>query len=122
MPAQSLNISIEQGSTFSMRIQLTSDTLDFTGSSGRGQIKKHYSDKTPLTSFAVILGQNLDLSFFLDIGLTAEQTAALPAARNQSSVQKSIEFVYDLELVLSDTVTVIRLLNGKVTMSPEITT
>ena len=105
--AQKANITIDQGSTFSSGIDLLDDNdepVDVSNYTARGQIRKHYSSSNAV-SFTTTLSNGS-----LVISLTATQTAAMTAGR----------YVYDLELV-DPANTVMRILEGIVTVTPEVT-
>lgn len=101
------NMVIDQGSTFASTIEIldeNDEALDVTSYTARGQIRKHYSS-TNAVSFTTSLSNGS-----LVISLTANQTANMVAGR----------YVYDLELV-DPANTVVRILEGIVTLTPEVT-
>lgn len=101
------NLVVDQGTTFASSIELldqNDEAVDVTGYSARGQIRKHFSS-TNSVSFTTGLSNGS-----LVISLTANQTANIISGR----------YVYDVELVDS-TGTVIRILEGIVTVTPEVT-
>lgn len=105
--AQKANITIDQGATFSSGIDLLNDNdepVDVTNYVARGQIRKHYTS-TNAVSFTTTLSNGS-----LVISLTAAQTANIVSGR----------YVYDIELV-DPSNTVIRILEGIVTVTPEVT-
>lgn len=105
--AQKANITIDQGTTFSSGIDLLNDNdeaVDVTNYTARGQIRKHYSSSNAV-SFTTTLSNGS-----LVISLTAAQTANMVAGR----------YVYDIELV-DPSNTVLRILEGIVTVTPEVT-
>lgn len=102
-----VNIIIDQGTSFSTTVELTDaqdqpvNTAIYTA---RGQIRKHFESNSS-TAFTTSFLQNE-----LTISLTANQTSNLVAGRH----------VYDVELV-DNSNNVIRLLEGVVTVTPEVT-
>lgn len=101
------NMVIDQGSTFASTIEIldeNDEAIDVTNYTSRGQIRKHYSS-TNAVSFTTTLSNGS-----LVISLTANQTANMVAGR----------YVYDLELV-DPANTVVRILEGIVTVTPEVT-
>lgn len=101
------NMVIDQGSTFASTIEIldeNDEALDVTNYTARGQIRKHYSS-TNAVSFTTSLSNGS-----LVISLTANQTTNMVAGR----------YVYDLELV-DPANTVVRILEGIVTLTPEVT-
>lgn len=104
------NLAIDQGTTFSVTITVTDDTgsvRDLTNYTARSQMRKSYYT-TANTAFTAGIASPTDGTITLD--LTATQTSALKAGR----------YVYDVELV-SNTATVERIVEGIVTIYPEVT-
>lgn len=101
------NLYIDQGTTFVNEIQLldeNDENLIVVGLSAFGKIKKHF-ESTNSISFTTSLSNGLLL-----ISLTPAQTSAMKAGR----------YMYDIELV-DASLKVTRILEGIVTLSPEIT-
>lgn len=101
------NLVIDQGSTFASSIELldqNDEALDVSGFTARAQLRKHYTS-TNAVSFSTGLANGT-----LVISLTANQTANVISGR----------YVYDIELV-DATGTVTRILEGIVTVTPEVT-
>jgi hypothetical protein len=105
--ATKANLVIDQGSTFASSIDILDDNdepVNLTNYTSRGQIRKHYTS-TNSVSFTTTLSNGS-----LIISLTANQTANMVSGR----------YVYDLELV-DPSNTVLRILEGIVTVTPEVT-
>lgn len=105
--ATKANLVIDQGSTFASSIDILDENdepVNLTSYSARGQIRKHYSS-TNSVSFTTTLSNGS-----LVISLTANQTANMVSGR----------YVYDLELI-DPSNTVLRILEGIVTVTPEVT-
>lgn len=104
------NLTIDQGTTFTANIDCTAsdgNTLNLTGYSVGGQLRKTY-DSTTNTVFTAIIANAL--TGRLQISLTAVQTGALSAGR----------YVYDVEI--TDNVGVItRVVEGQVEITPGVT-
>lgn len=101
------NLVIDQGTTFASSIELldeNDEAINVTGYTARGQIRKHYTS-TNAVSFTTTLSNGS-----LIISLTANQTANIVSGR----------YVYDLELV-DGSGTVVRILEGIATITPEVT-
>ena len=101
------NIVIDQGTTFASDISIldeNEDPIDLTGYLDRGQIRKTYTSTTAV-NFTTALAEGV-----LVLSLTANQTANIVSGR----------YVYDVELV-DTTNTVVRILEGIVTITPEVT-
>lgn len=111
MAAGHYNISIEQGSTWQLRLEIDSEVgvnKNLTGYSLACKIGKSYYDPAPI-SMATAYVQILQGIF--TISLSATQTAALDPAH---------EYVYDVEITDSSGV-VTRMIQGRATVSAGIT-
>ena len=111
MAAGVYNISIEQGSTWELRLEIDSQVgvdKNMTNYTVASKIGKSYYDTSPVSmNFAYIVQQ----SGIFKIWLTATQTALLDPAH---------EYVYDVEITdAADVVT--RIIQGRATVSPGIT-
>lgn len=107
--ATKANIVIDQGTTFSTSISLTDengDAIDLTGFTGRSQMRKHYTSSNS-QSFTVTLNSSEGT---VGLTLTSSQTANLVPGR----------YVYDVEVVSAANV-VSRIVEGIVTVTPEVT-
>jgi hypothetical protein len=107
--ATKANIIIDQGTTFSTTINLTDEDelpVNLTGYTGDAEIRKHYTSSNS-QSFSVSLG---GIAGTIVLSLTALQTANLAAGR----------YVYDVEITSSSN-TVSRIVEGIVTVTPEVT-
>jgi uncharacterized membrane protein YkoI len=105
------NIFVDQGSDFAMVVDLqqTVGTLDLTGYTARGQIKRTYSSSTSVSFTASVDSANNEL----DISLSAAQTGAMKAGR----------YVYDIEILDGNSpASVTRVLEGQVDVTPRVTT
>ena len=110
----STNFTAKQGADFSLNLVWKNDgvLVDLTGYTARMQLKMSYADTVPALSLTS--GSGITLGGVLgtiDIAITAIQTAALQATT----------YLYDLELVSSGG-QVTRLLEGKIKVTPEVTT
>lgn len=102
------NIVIDQGTTYSFTFNLTNadgSAKDLSSYTVAAQLRKSYYTSTA-TSFTT---STVDLTGEITISLTATQTAALKAGR----------YVYDIEI--DDGSETIRVLEGIVTVTPEVT-
>lgn len=102
------NIVIDQGTTFSLELNLTNDDgteKDLTDYTVSSQIRKSYYSNT-YTNFTTV---KINMAGTITISLTAEQTQDLKAGR----------YVYDVEIE-SDEET-LRVLEGIATITPEVT-
>ena len=110
--ASILNQVIDQGSTYSKSITVyeTDGTTiqNLTGYTVSSQLRKNYTSTAYTTILATI--QTPATNGIIVMSLTAAQTAALKSGR----------YVYDLQITAADT-TVIRVIEGIITIKPEVT-
>ena len=102
------NIVIDQGTTFEFSITLANDdgtAKDLTNYTVAAQLRKSYYTNT-YTAFTT---SKVDLQGEIKITLTATQTSALSAGR----------YVYDIEI--DGNSETLRILEGIVTVTPEVT-
>jgi len=107
--ATRVNIVIDQGTDFETSITLTDasgDQLDLTGMSAASQIRKTHTSSNSV-SFITELANNTGS---LTLSLNNSTTSSMTAGR----------YVYDVELTDSSNV-VSRILEGVVTVTPEVT-
>lgn len=110
MSAGKYSITIEQGASFSLPITVQNSSgsvIDLTGATPRGQLRLNHGSPRALATFAVTGSMSLGT---FTCSLTPEQTASLPAG----------SAVYDVEIAYTSS-SVDRLLEGSVTISPEVT-
>ena len=104
------NITIDQGTTFSLTINLTNDdnsAKNLANYTIASQMRKSY-EATTKTDFTTA---KVDATGEVTISLTAAQTTAVKAGR----------FVYDVEITGTDPVETLRVLEGLVTVTPQVT-
>ena len=102
------NLVVDQGSTFSATISVTTDgstAKNLAGYTTTGQIRKSYGSSTA-TDFTTA---QVDATGVITISLTATQTGALKAGR----------YVYDVEIANSPEV--VRVREGIITVTPQVT-
>lgn len=105
------NLVIDQGSTFTVSIVIfdpNGNELDLTDYTIRAQMRKSYGSNS-YTSFTASKGAD-PTNGEITISLTATQTSALRSGR----------YVYDIEIEDDEDV-VTRVLEGIVTVTPEVT-
>lgn len=110
--ATKVNLVIDQGTDFSTSIDLTNDDgtpTDLSNYFGESKIRKHYSSTTSYDFDVTIDG----LQGKVTLSANNTITAAIPAGR----------YVYDLELVNGNVEpsTISRIMEGIVTITPEVT-
>jgi len=101
------NIVIDQGSTFSTEINLTDENgfpMNLGDYTANSQMRKWYTSANPT---AVFTTEIVDGTVMLS--LSATETANISAGR----------YVYDIELTTGNTIT--RIVEGIVTVTPEVT-
>lgn len=106
------NLLIEQGANFSSTITLFNDddtVFNLTGYTAAGQIRKSYSSSSASATFTILFSADRSEGQ-ITLSLTSTQTAAVEEGR----------YVYDIEVTSSDSV-VTRVLQGTVTVSPNVT-
>lgn len=107
--ATKANLVIDQGSTFSVTLTLSNDDgdlLDLNGYTANSQLRKWYTSSTH-TDFATEIDTE---NSTVELSLTANQTSNLTAGR----------YVYDVELTSSSN-DILRIVEGIVTVTPEVT-
>jgi hypothetical protein len=114
MPAGTFDIFIEQGATFTKLItwkDSVGNPTNLTGFTARLQIRESLKAATTIISLTNTAGITLGGTLgTINILISATSTSAITASKG----------VYDLELQAPDG-TVTRLLEGKVTIKPEVT-
>lgn len=108
--AQLTNLVIDQGSDFTATLDLEDsigNSLDLTDYNVRGQIRKAYTS-LGFTSISCSKTTNIGE---IKLHLTAAQTSTLKDGR----------YVYDIEIVHATNGTVIRVVEGQITVTPRVT-
>jgi hypothetical protein len=108
--ATKANIVIDQGSTFSVTFNLTDengDPLNLVGYTANAQMRKHYTSSNAVTFTCGTSGANGTVS----LELTANQTDIIVPGR----------YVYDVELTETSSNTISRVVEGIVTVTPQVT-
>lgn len=111
MLAGVLNLTIEQGATFTQRLTWKVDgvAVNLTGYTARMKVRERLNEPAIIsltTGSGIVLG---GAAGTVDITISAANTALLNYGK----------YIYDLELVNGATVT--RLVKGKITVDPEVT-
>lgn len=118
MAAGVLDLYIEQGASFKRTLQIkdaNNAPIDITNSTFRGQIRCKATDTTIVVAFTFTITDAVN--GFVDMTLLATETELIPTKGYIFDATSS--FVYDVEMETAGVVT--RLLNGKVSVSPEVT-
>tara|TARA_B100000131_G_scaffold8147_1_gene8516 strand:+ start:32646 stop:32978 length:333 start_codon:yes stop_codon:yes gene_type:complete len=104
------NIVIDQGTTFELILNVTNDdgtAKDLTNYTVEAQIRKTY-EATTKVDFTTA---KVDAEGKITLSLTATQTSALKAGR----------FVYDCEITATSPAETLRVVEGIITVTPEVT-
>ena len=111
MAAGTYNFTLEQGSTFSRQItvQENGTALNLTGYTARMQMRSTHDSSTIALTYTTTIASPAS-NGIVNLSATATQSAA---------IEEGI-YVYDLEIESSGGV-VTRLMEGKVTVTPEVT-
>ena len=107
--ATKANLVIDQGSTFSTDLYLTDEggvPLILNGYYANSEIRKWYTSSTPAATFTTFINIS---SSFITLSLTANQTGNIASGR----------YVYDVEI--SDNSSTSRILEGIITITPQVT-
>lgn len=107
--ATKANLVIDQGSTFSTDLNLTDengDIIPLNGYTANSQIRKWYTSSNAAATFTTNINT---LSGVITLTLTPDQTSNLVSGR----------YVYDVEI--TDGSTVSRIVEGIVTVTPQVT-
>ncbi len=106
--ATKANLVVDQGTTFTTTITVTDDdgnALDLTGYTGSAQIRKHYTSSNSVNFTVSVAGASGEVTLSLSAAATGDLTAG--------------RYVYDCEL--TNTGVVSRILEGIVTVTPQVT-
>ena len=108
------NLSIDQGATFTSDItvkDINGNVFDLTGYTAVAKLAKGYSSTRTRTAMTTAFATDRTTGV-LTISLTAEQTAALDPER----------YVYDVEITQTSSGAVTRVIEGIITVRPNVTT
>lgn len=108
--ATKANLVIDQGTTYSTTLNLTDengDPLNLSGFTANSQIRKWYTSSNAV-SFSTSINSS---SGEITLSLTSSQTGNLASGR----------YVYDVEITETSTNAVSRIVEGIVTVTPEVT-
>ena len=108
------NLIIDQGASFSSDVTVkdaNGNAFDLTGYTTQAKLAKGYSSTRTRTSMTSVIATDA-ASGVVALALTATQTAALDAER----------YVYDVEITQTSTGVVTRVIEGLITVRPNVTT
>jgi len=112
--AATANLRIDQGTSFSSDVSVTDsngDIFDLTGYSVEGKMALGYASTRTRIVFTTAI--STPASGVITLSLTADQTATLDAPSR---------YVYDVEITKTSDSTVTRVIEGIITISPNVTT
>lgn len=122
MAAGRYDFTIEKGATFTRTVIWKDSSgvgINLTGYTLSGKIRRYPQDSKELISFTfVAANQGTDPGQFV-FSLTAAQTSALPFSNSSSAEKQLLDCSYDIEAL--NGATVYRILEGVVSISPEVT-
>lgn len=105
------NLVIDQGSTFAAELNLTDengDALDLNGYTAHSQMRKWYTSTNPAATFTTYINANDGI---ITLSLNANSTANIVAGR----------YVYDVEIEDNVSHEISRVVEGIVTVTPNVT-
>lgn len=108
--ATKANLIIDQGATYETTINITDDdgiTVDLSGYTGAAQARKHYTSNTAYNFTVAING--------------SEGQVVLSMSSNTTMQLTSGRYVYDCELIETSSGKVSRVLEGIITVTPNVT-
>lgn len=124
MAAASLDLYLEQGATF-RRVLTFKDKngvlQDLTGYVFTGQIRKTANDATLLASMVCTVLNQVTNKGEVEILISAGNTSLIPVAKSKTAIKEPIDYAYDIERLAPDTITKVRIIEGIMKVSPEVT-
>jgi len=108
--ATKANLIIDQGATYETTVNITDDdgnTVDLSGYTGAAQARKHYTSNTAYNFTVTVNG--------------SEGQVVLSMSSNTTMQLASGRYVYDCELTETSSGKVSRVLEGIVTVTPNVT-
>lgn len=122
MAAATLNLSVEQGSTFTRKLTFKDEndaTIDLTGRTFSGKVRKSIGGAVVANFTFQILNQTTNEGEVY-MTLTAADSDAIPVTKQETATRETVDFVYDVEQDFGAGV-IERVLQGKLTLSPSVT-
>jgi hypothetical protein len=113
--AATANLRIEQGATFSSDVTVKDtdgSAFDLTGYTAAAKMALGYASTRTRTTISTAIASDATTGV-ITISLTADQTSALDAPAR---------YVYDVEITKTSDSTVTRVIEGIITVSPNVTT
>lgn len=114
-------ITVEQGTDFEMPFSMKDPAgvvIDLTGTTGKAQIRRTYSDSVVLAEMVYTVALN-GLSAILS--MTHQVTSAIPVDEASGPETALTKYAWDFEITWPVTNKVERILQGVASISPEVT-
>ena len=113
-------IELDQGATFSLDVTVKENGVvkDLTNYLGRGQFRKAMKQTTATEDFTVTIPAPKTQGV-VQISLTAAETTALECGDSKDSPES--QYLYDIEIYTAGDATVLRILEGALTVNPNVT-
>ena len=108
------NLTIDQGATFSSDVTVkdaNNNAFDLTGYTAEAKMAKGYQSTKTRTSITCTISADATTGV-ITLSLTADQTSSLEEGR----------YVYDLEILQTSSSTITRVIEGIITVRPQVTT
>ena len=108
------NLTLDQGATFNSDVTVkdaNGNAFDLTGYTASAKMAKGYSSTRTRTSLTCTISTPAT-NGIVTLALTADQTGALDDGR----------YVYDLEILQTSSSTITRVIEGIITVRPQVTT
>lgn len=119
-----LDISVKQGATYTLIMTVQDSvpaSINLTGYTFRGQIRTSTSDITIQAPFSFVLGVQSGATLGTVTGtISAADTALIVLPANERYTRKITKMIYDIEMIEPGG-NVVRILEGTVSVSPEVT-
>jgi|TARA_B110000259_G_scaffold143807_1_gene161953 hypothetical protein len=112
--AATVNLRIDQGTTFSTDVTVwanTGDAFDLTGYTASAKMAQGYASTRTRTTFTTYIANDAT-SGVVTLSLSADQTNALEAPAR---------YVFDVEILKQSDSTITRVVEGIITVSPSVT-
>jgi hypothetical protein len=121
--AKSFDIKIQQGATFSLGVTIKDSSgspIDLSGYSFKGQIRRNASSDKVEASFLIDVQDQISSPGRVTVRLPPGATRAIKVDASTDAGRKITRMAYDIEFTRPDQ-TVVRMLEGVVLISPEVT-
>lgn len=123
MAAATLNLTLEQGTTFTRQLTFK-DALDapvnLTGQTFRGSIRRVATDAKVIAQFTFVLANQGTSPGVVTMSLPAATSSGIKLTAQTTAARTLEVFAYDVERVFGDG-SVERVLQGTISISPEVT-